>query len=82
MNLQREKLIRKIVLKALKASAPFMIEGSLLLIEINLVITPEAIETEFEEVLVNAESDRLLKRYRFGKEVKVKITDEGKAELQ
>lgn len=82
MNLQREKLIRNLALKALNNVDPYMMPEALLLDAVNMVIVPSALATELTEVLDNAEADALVKRYRFGKEVKVKLTDEGKTEIR
>ena len=84
MKTLRQKLIRREVLKTLDNAAPWLIAESTVLasVYLGLDLKPAVVQSEIEAVIAHMESNREV--YRMlgdGEEMKIKITDQGKAAL-
>ncbi len=77
----RQKQIAHQVLKILKQSEPHMLTEEILLDWLIITLNPRVINSELQEALTRLEAQHKIFRLRTDDEVKVKITDEGKAAL-
>jgi len=77
----REQLVRRQALRALDACRPWMMGEELLRDAVNIVLMPSVPQAELRRALDSLEADCFIRRFGFGREVKIKITDEGRAEI-
>lgn len=82
MTPMRKKEIRHAMLQVLERAKPYMLEQTLVRDMINFTMRPRASLAEFEEVCGAMENARQIELHsNDDREVKIKITDEGMAEL-
>lgn len=81
MNIDRKQIITQGVLRAANNAAPYMLRDDMVLTTINFSVRPKVTLTEFEEVLRDMEARALITHPRTEEGLKIKITDEGRAEL-
>jgi hypothetical protein len=81
MKTEREKVLAGQIARVCDNAWPYLLQETMVLTTINIALKPKATIAEFEAVAAKMEERAWIKRVPTDDGLKIKLTDEGKAEL-
>lgn len=81
MKTERQKVVAREIARVCDNATPYLLDERIVLTTINIALLPKVTIDEFEKVAMAMEQRLFIKRVRSDEVYKIKLTDEGRAEL-